>query len=84
MELTEAQVQDLLYLRRLFCGKLGQLGRARKQLVSKLPCEAMGACHVSDKLEHLTHIAEQLTANGREEYRSYMQFSCAFYRGVGG
>ena len=82
MDLTEAQIQDLLYLRRLFCGKIGQLGRARKELMSRMPSEAIGLCHASDKLEEVTSIAEQLTANGSEEYRTYMQFASSFYRGV--
>ncbi len=82
VDLTEAQVQDLLYLRRLFCGKIGQLGRARKDLMSKMPSESIGICHASDKLEEVTNLAEQLRANGSEEYRTYMQFASSFYRGV--
>lgn len=82
IELTEAQVQDLLYLRCLFCGKIGQLGRSRKDLISKLPSESIGICHASDKLEEVTNLAEQLRANGSEEYRTYMQFASSFYRGV--
>lgn len=82
IELTEAQVQDLLYLRRLFCGKIGQLGRSRKDLISKLPSENIGICHASDKLEEVTNLAEQLRTNGSEEYRTYMQFASSFYRGV--
>lgn len=82
VDLTEAQVQDLLYLRRLFCGKIGQLSRSRKELMSKLPSDSIGICHASDKLEEVTNLAEQLRANGSEEYRTYMQFASSFYRGV--
>lgn len=82
LDLDEAQVQDLLYLRRLFCGKIGQLGRARKELMSRVPSETIGLCHASDKLEEVTNVAEQLAANGSEEYRVYMQFASSFYRGV--
>ncbi len=82
VDLTEAQIQDLLYLRRLFCGKIGQLSRSRKELMSKLPSDSIGICHASDKLEEVTNLAEQLRANGSEEYRTYMQFASSFYRGV--
>ena len=82
LDLDEAQIQDLLYLRRLFCGKIGQLGRARKELMSRVPSETIGLCHASDKLEEVTNVAEQLAANGSEEYRVYMQFASSFYRGV--
>ncbi|KAL0023825.1 hypothetical protein WJX77_009006 [Trebouxia sp. C0004] len=82
VDLTEAQIQDLLYLRRLFCGKIGQLSRARKELMSELPSDSIGNCHASDKLEEVTNLAEQLRANGSEEYRTYMQFASSFYRGV--
>ena len=82
MELSEAQIQDLLYLRRLFCGKIGQLGRERKSLICKLPSESIGISHASDKLDQVTSLAEQLRTNGSEEYRTYMQFASSFYRGV--
>ena len=82
VDLTEAQIQDLLYLRRLFCGKIGQLSRSRKELMGKLPSDSIGICHASDKLEEVTNLAEQLRANGSEEYRTYMQFASSFYRGV--
>ena len=75
-------MQDLLYLRRLFCGKIGQLGRDRKNLISQLPSESIGISHASDKLDQVTSLAEQLRANGGEEYRTYMQFASSFYRGV--
>ena len=83
VELSEAQIQDLLHLRRLFCGKIGQLGRARRSLLSQLPSESIGISHASDKLDQMTSLAEQLRANGSEEYRTYMQFASTFYRGVG-
>ena len=82
VELSEAQIQDLLHLRRLFCGKIGQLGRARRSLLSQLPSESIGISHASDKLDQVTSLAEQLRANGSEEYRTYMQFASTFYRGV--
>ena len=42
----------------------------------------MRLCHASDKLTEMERLAEQLRANGAEEYRTYVQLSSAFYRGV--
>ena len=82
VDLSEAQVQDLLYLRHLFCGKIGQLKRARLQLVAKLSSDTADNCHVTDKLAQLTSLTEQLRANGSEEYRAHMQLTSAMCRGV--
>ena len=44
--------------------------------------QSMRLCHASDKLTEMERLAEQLRANGAEEYRTYVQLSSAFYRGV--
>ena len=41
VDLTEAQQRDMLYLRRLFFSKLGQLARERKDMIGKLPTDPM-------------------------------------------
>ena len=76
----------MMYLRRLFFGKMGQLARERKNMIAKLPTDPMSMrlCHASDKLTEMERLAEQLRANGAEEYRTYVQLSSAFYRGVRG
>ncbi len=82
MQHSEPQIQDLLYLRQLFYGKLGQLARQRSALLSHMTCYKIDESHVSDKVTQLTHWSEQLRENAAEEHQSYKQFSSAFYRGV--
>lgn len=82
LELTERQLQDMMYLRRLLFRKLGQIYRDRKVLLSGMPTEGDGLCLSSDRLADMTHSAEELRNSGAEELNTYMQFSSAFYRGV--
>ena len=82
MQLTEAQLQDALYVRQLFCHRMGQLARQRKMLIDKMSQIQVDMCHVSDKLTEMTKWSEQLKEVGASEYRSYMQLVSAFIRGV--
>lgn len=83
LELTERQQQDMMYLRRLLFSKLGQIYRDRKVVLNGMPTEGDGICCSSDKLGDMTQSAEELRNSGAEELTTYMQFSSAFYRGVG-
>ena len=82
LELTEEQQRDMMHLRRLLYNKLGQIYRDRQALLNKMPTEADGVCHCSDKLAEMTDGAEQLRNSGAEELNTYMQSSSAFFRGV--
>ncbi len=82
MQHTDSQLQDLLYLRQLFCHKLGQLARERNRLLSKMTGCKMDMSHASDKLAEMTKWSDHLRENGAEEYRTYMQLSTVYYRGV--
>ncbi len=83
LELTERQQEDMMYLRRLLFSKLGQIYRDRKVVLNGMPTEGDGICCSSDKLGDMTDSAEELRNSGAEELTTYMQFSSAFYRGVG-
>ena len=81
------QIRDLMHLRRLFYSKVGQLCRERKALLSHMANEQdvganIGLDDVSVRLSEVSDFAEQLRANGGDEYKTYMQFSSAFSRGV--
>ena len=76
-----------MHLRRLFYSKVGQLCRERKALLHHMADEQdaganIGLDDVSVRLSEVSHLAEQLRANGADEYKTYMQFSSAFSRGV--
>ena len=82
LNLQDSQVQDLLYLRQLLHGKLGQLARQRQALLDQLITCHQAASTPLDKAADLNESAEALRKNAAEEYRTVMQFASAFYCGV--
>lgn len=87
LQYTEEQEQDLMHLRRLFYGKIGQLCRERRALLKQMGSEQdvganIGLENVSVRLSEVSDLAERLQANGADEYRTCMQFTSAFLRGV--
>ena len=82
MQYTEAQMQDMMYIRHLFYYKVGQLARERNALLDKMHQAKVSLCHAADKLTHVTNWSDQLRENGAEEYRVHMQFVTAVFRGV--
>lgn len=91
---TDSQQQDMLYLRRLFYGKLGQLARERASILQQVdaaePCGQpsqpmpfnLGFRHTADKLTETQELADQLCANRAEESRTYMYCVVCLYRCV--
>ncbi|DBA68756.1 TPA: hypothetical protein ACH3X2_013375 [Trebouxia sp. C0005] len=82
IDLTEPQQLDLMHLRRIFYGRLGQLLRERKQLLSKLRGDTSDLYRTIEAVPESTDIAPQLRDNGLAEYRAYCQFASAFFRGI--
>lgn len=88
-QFSEAQVRDVLHIRRLYYGKLGQLYRERKELRSQVPLarSAEDAAGVegqsaAENYTALSQLAEQLRINAAEEYSVFLQSFCALWRGV--
>ena len=88
MDFSKSQQEDMLHLRRLFYGKLGQLSRARAAMMDLMPAELQ---HVTDLLSNntiahdladTTDWADQLCANGAEESRAHLYCAVALYGGV--
>ena len=82
LQYTDNQVRDLLRLRRFLYCKLGQLARQRRAVLNKMTWTHVDSCHPSDKLSKLSEWATQLQENGSAEYRTYMIWSIAIFRGV--
>ncbi|DBA68459.1 hypothetical protein WJX79_009497 [Trebouxia sp. C0005] len=92
LRFTDSQQQDMLYLRRLFYGKLGQLARERASILQQVdaaepsgqPSQPMpfnlGFRHTVDKLTEAKELADQLCANRAEESRTYMYCVVCLYR----
>ena len=92
LNFTDNQQQDMLHLRRLFYGKLGQLARERASILQQVdaaeppgqPSQPMpfnlGFRHTADKLTETNELADQLCANRAEESQTYMYSIVCLYR----
>lgn len=88
-QFSEDQVRDVLHIRRLYYGKLGQLYRERKELRSQVPlarsagdAAAVEGQSAAENYTALSQLAEQLRINAAEEYSVFLQSFCALWRGV--
>lgn len=81
-DLSVNQTNDILWIRRLFYRKLGQLARHRKALLSRMTQSQVDTCHASEKLSGLTDWGKCLHQNGLDEYRTWLQFALCLMRGV--
>ena len=83
MQLTEAQQEDLMLLRRLFYGKLGVLSRERKDCLKRMPFGAATTAHeINGRLTDVVCIAQELHEITAVERQTRLQFTSAFKRGV--
>lgn len=82
LDYTGAQIADILYSRRLYYRKLGQLNRDHKAILQKMDHDYTPTKHVSDKFSNMTSWSEQLRSIVREEYCVYLQLCACYYRGV--
>lgn len=81
--LTNDQVHDLLHLRRMFYGRLGQLMLRRKQLLTQVPETGLHPSVQSHTgAQDMDQLAQQLKASGTDEYHAYTTFASVFFRGV--
>lgn len=83
LKLSEEQQVDLMLLRRLFYAKLGALRRERKALLQQVPTGAAEtAPEASARLAAVMTAAQELHDNSAAEFRTYMQLTAAYRRGV--
>jgi len=81
LNLSQAQVQDLLFLRRLNLTRRCTLSTERKALLHQMAAsEALD--HRSDNLQAVSLMATQLQKNAAEDRQVYYKLARALYRGV--
>lgn len=88
LELTEAQQVDTMYLRMLFYARLGALSCQRKKLLqqashlAEVLAEDVDAVQAASRLAATNALAQQLHENSAAEFKTYMQLTSAYRRGV--
>ncbi len=80
-DLSEHQVEDLLYLRRLYIHRRGALSLKRQALVSK-PYPSGSALHPQQELDHVAELAAGLKEVAMQDGKAYHLVSHAMCRGV--
>lgn len=93
-DFTPSQTRDLLSLRRLFYGRVGQLVRERQALLAKMPVAGeitqrmksqpvkVSFHEASDALGEMTETAAKLRTNALAESNAYKSFTGAFFTGI--
>ena len=91
MDYSESQQQDMLHLRRLFYGKLGQLSRVRAAIMAHMPAAVkhdadlpfnLDMKSAANKFTETKEWADQLCANRAEESRVFLYCAVCLLRGV--
>jgi len=83
LNLSQAQVQDLLFLRRLNLTRRCTLSTERKVLLHQMAAsEAEALDNRSDNLQAVSLMAAQLQQNTAEDRQVYYKLAKALYRGV--
>ena len=80
--LSDQQVDDGLYLRRLFLTRRGQLTMQRDALISELRHSQAKQLHPEESLSSVTELASKLRKNAAEDYLTSMKMGFAARRGV--
>ena len=91
LQLTGAQQQDMLHLRRCLYSKVGQLSRERDAIMSSMPAASqpthsqpfqLDFKNSTDKLAETKEWADALCANRANESRAFVYAKLCLSRGV--
>ena len=82
MNLTEAQRQDMMYLRRIYLTRRCLHAMERQALLARAAINRDQMPLPSDNLTHVSDLAARLQKNATEDYRVYHRVACAGRRGV--
>lgn len=81
--MSDEQVQDALYLRRLYLTRRGQLAAEREAMTLQLHRLDAHQPPPEDKLNRLSDLSARLKNNAAADYTAYLKVACATRRGVG-
>ena len=80
--LSDAQMQDFAFLRRLYLTKRAVLAFERKKLVEQLHINSSTLPHPAEGELNASDLAGKLRQNAREDYEVYIKIGYAVRRGV--
>jgi len=80
-DLSEQQVEDLLFLRRLYIHRKGALSLKREALMSK-PYSSGSTLHPQQELDHVAKLAAALKEVAMQDCKAFHLVAHAMCRGV--
>ena len=82
LDLSEAQVDDALYIRRLYLTKRGLLAVERNALMAEMDTVNKAIPHATESLASVSNVASLLQQNAIQDYQVYIKVCAAMRRGV--
>ncbi len=80
---TEAQQTDIMFLRQVYYGSVGNLAHERKQLLQQLPSGAAeSAAQVATRLTNIRVTAQRLQDHCHAQFQMYTQLPSVYRQGV--
>lgn len=80
LQFTASQTGDLMYLRRIYHGKVAQLDRQRKDILEQMSNAELMRQDIRNK--QLEELIDALRQNSMEVYRTHLQYVAVMYDGV--
>ncbi len=83
VDLSQQQIDDAMYLRRVYISRRGTLLRKRQsQLAACLGGKQSTLLHANDSLHSLSEMAVMMKEHAMQDYEAYHQLCFAMFRGV--
>ncbi|KAL0033744.1 hypothetical protein WJX77_003466 [Trebouxia sp. C0004] len=82
LDLSDAQVDDALYIRRLYLTKRGLLAVERNALMAEMDTVNKAIPHATESLASVSNVASLLQQNAIKDYHVYIKVCAAMRRGV--
>jgi hypothetical protein len=82
LDLSDAQVDDALYIRRLYLTKRGLLAVERNALMAEMDTVNKAIPHATESLASVSNVASLLQQNAIQDYQVYIKVCAAMRRGV--
>lgn len=80
--MSEEQISDLLYLRKLYLTKRGLLAAERGAMTLQMRNSDSWRHSPGDNLDRLSDLSSRLKENAAADYAAYLKIACSVRRGV--
>ena len=82
LELSDDQIQDSLYIRRIVAARAAELELQQRQVCAQMAAKSASKQHPSDHLAAAREVADKMKLMGEEEYKLHGIVTDALFNGV--